>query len=70
MTAPAPAFQASVVGNRAKWNKWALPLLLACSFLVFVGASSIYLVISSQSSREMMNRSLQLENKLWGILAT
>jgi PAS domain S-box-containing protein len=70
VTAPAPAFQASVVGNRAKWNKWALPLLLACSFLVFVGASSIYLVISSQSSREMMNRSLQLENKLWGILAT
>jgi PAS domain S-box-containing protein len=65
----APAVQATVAGNRANWNKWALPLLLVCSFLIFVSASSIYLVISSQSSREIMNRSLQLENRLWGILA-
>jgi PAS domain S-box-containing protein len=50
-------------------RKLALPLLLACGFLIFVSSSSIYLVVSSQSSRELMNRALQLENKLWGILA-
>jgi PAS domain S-box-containing protein len=67
MMTPAPAVQ-RVAGKRAPWSKLALPLLLACSFLIFVSASSIYLVISSQSSREMMNRSLQLENRLLGIV--
>jgi PAS domain S-box-containing protein len=67
--APAPAVQAGLAGKLAQWNKLAWPLLLACSFLIFVSASSIYLVISSQSGRVMMNRSLQLENKLWGIMA-
>jgi PAS domain S-box-containing protein len=58
-----------VAGTRGLWSKLAWPLLLACSFLVFVSASSIYLVVASQSSHEMMNRALQLENKLWGIIA-
>jgi len=44
-------------------------LLLACGFLIFVSAFSIYLVISSQATGELMNRALQLENKLWGIMA-
>jgi PAS domain S-box-containing protein len=35
---------------------------------MFVSASSIYLVVSSQSSQELMNRALRLENTLWGIL--
>jgi PAS domain S-box-containing protein len=51
------------------WTRRAWPLLLACSFLIFVCASSIYLVLSSQSSQEMMNRALHLENRLWGVLA-
>jgi PAS domain S-box-containing protein len=51
------------------WTRRAWPLLLACGFLIFVCASSIYLVLSSQSSQEMMNRALHLENRLWGVLA-
>jgi PAS domain S-box-containing protein len=57
-------------GRRERWAKQAWPLLLACGFLILVSASSIYLVVSSQSGQEMMNRSLQLENRLWGIMAT
>jgi PAS domain S-box-containing protein len=65
MSASARAVQTSpAAGTR----KLAWPLSLACAFLVFVSASSIYLVVSSQSSQEMMNRALQLENRLWGIL--
>jgi PAS domain S-box-containing protein len=56
-------------GARQPWRDLTWPLLAACCFLIFVSASSIYLVISSQSSREMMNRALQLENRLWGVLA-
>ena len=50
------------------WRQLACPLLLTCGFLVFVSACSIYLVISSKTTREMVNRALQLENKLWGIM--
>jgi PAS domain S-box-containing protein len=67
--APTPAYQASVAGTRGLWSRLAWPLLLACSFLVFVSASSIYLVISSQSSREMTNQALRLENELRAIIA-
>jgi PAS domain S-box-containing protein len=67
---PQPAaVQASLAGTRDLWSKLAWPLLLACGLLIFVSASSIYLVISSQSSREVMNRALQLENRLWEIMA-
>jgi PAS domain S-box-containing protein len=73
MIAPAPPIQASVAGKKLEagftLRKLALPLLLACGFLIFVSSSSIYLVVSSQSSRELMNRALQVENRLWGILA-
>jgi PAS domain S-box-containing protein len=69
MIVPAPAVQASVSGTRHLWSKLKWPLLLACGFLIFVSTSSIYLVISSQLNRELMNRALDLENKLWGILA-
>ncbi|THD43827.1 MAG: PAS domain S-box protein [Bradyrhizobium sp.] len=36
--------------------------------MIFVSTSSIYLVVSSQSASESMNRALQLENKLWAML--
>jgi PAS domain S-box-containing protein len=49
-------------------SKLAWPLL-ACGFLIFVSASSIYLAISSQSSQQMTNRALRLENRLWAIIA-
>jgi len=69
MIVPAPAVQASVSGTRHLWGKLKRPLLLACGLLIFVSVSSICLVISSQSNRELMNRALDLDNKLWGILA-
>src|SRR5258705_177394 len=69
MIVPAPAVQASVSGTRHLWGKLKRPLLLACGLLIFVSVSSICLVISSQSNRELMNRELDLDNKLWGILA-
>jgi hypothetical protein len=58
------AVRASVTGTRDLLSRLAWPLLLACGLLILVSASSIYLVISSQSSREVMNRALQLENRL------
>jgi PAS domain S-box-containing protein len=68
-----PADQATMAGNgrlaHDVWKKLTWPLFLACGFLIFVSASSIYLVISSQSSRELMNHALDVENKVWGILA-
>jgi PAS domain S-box-containing protein len=63
------AVRASVTGTRDLLSRLAWPLLLACGLLILVSASSIYLVISSQSSREVMNRALQLENRLWKIMA-
>ena len=56
-------------GKRDPWSRQAWPLLLACGFLIFVSVSSIYLVVSSLSRQEMMNRALQLENRLWGLMA-
>jgi len=66
---PTPAVQTSVAGTSGLWRKLAWPLLLACGFLVFVSASSIYLVIASQARQEMINRALQLENRLRGVIA-
>jgi PAS domain S-box-containing protein len=54
---------------RILWSRLTWPLLLACGFLSFVSVSSVHLVISSQSNSELMNRELQLENKLWRIVA-
>jgi PAS domain S-box-containing protein len=69
---PPPAH--ATTGNRRPGSRYLRRnlvwlLFLACGFLIFVSASSIYLVVSSQSTRELMNHALQLENKLWGILA-
>jgi PAS domain S-box-containing protein len=67
--AASPTGANSDTNSRYGWKRLAWPLLLACGFLVFVSASSIYLVVSSQSSQQLMNRALQLENRLWAILA-
>src|SRR6202012_4546564 len=45
-------------------------LALICGFLIFVTASSTYLVISAQSANEMVNRTLQIESKLLVMLST
>jgi PAS domain S-box-containing protein len=67
--APARSAPASVADRLGLRSRLAWPVLLACGFLIFVSASSIYLVVSSQSSQEMMNRALKLENRLWEIIA-
>jgi PAS domain S-box-containing protein len=59
-----------MIRTRVLWRRLAWPLLLACGFLIFVSACSIRLVITSQSNSELMNRELQLENKLWRILGS
>ncbi len=59
----------AALAARYVWKRLAWPLLLVCGFLIFVSASSIYLVVSSQSAGELMNRALLLENRLWGIMA-
>jgi PAS domain S-box-containing protein len=51
----------------ASWRVW--PLILACCFLIFVSASSIYLVVSSQSGSKLMNDALQVEIRLWRVLS-
>jgi PAS domain S-box-containing protein len=59
-----------MIRTRVLWRRLAWPLLLACGFLIFVSACSMRLVITSQSNSELMNRELQLENKLWRILGS
>jgi hypothetical protein len=45
------------------------PLAVTCGFLIFATASSTYLVISSQSTNEMVSRTLKVESKLLGMLS-
>jgi signal transduction histidine kinase len=52
------------------WRTVARPLALACGFLIFVVGSSIYLVATSQSTSELVNRTLRIESELFGLLAT
>jgi hypothetical protein len=51
-------------GSRSVW-----PLALACGFLIFVTGSSIYLVVSAQAAGELVNRTLQIETKLFIMLS-
>jgi signal transduction histidine kinase len=50
-------------GARLIW-----PLVLACGFLIFVTGSSLFLVRSSQTIGERVNRALGVETKLWIVL--
>jgi signal transduction histidine kinase len=57
--------QAENSGARLIW-----PLALACGFLIFTTASSIYLVRTSQANEELVNRALRVETKIWFLLNT
>jgi PAS domain S-box-containing protein len=70
MIAPAPEVQASAAaGRRQLWRRLMPPLLVGFGFLIFVSVPSIYFAISSQSNLEMVNGALQIENKLWEMMA-
>lgn len=70
MIAAIPANQAASEDPRVLFNRVEWPLLLASIFLIFVSACSVHLVTSSRSSSDLMNRALQFENKLWGVIAS
>jgi signal transduction histidine kinase len=55
--------------TRSLWRIIAWPLALTCGFLIFVTASSTYLVVSAQSANEMVSRTLQIESKLLVMLS-
>jgi PAS domain S-box-containing protein len=57
-------------GARELWRTVPWLIVLAFGFLIFVSASSIYLVVSSHATSELVNHTLQVENKLWGMLAS
>jgi signal transduction histidine kinase len=56
--------------SRSLWRTMAWPLAAACGFLIFVTGSSIYLVVSSQSSSRLVERTLQAQTKLSVMLST
>ena len=56
--------------SQSLWRIIAWPLVLTCGFLIFVTGSSIYLVVSSQSASELVNRTLQVETKLLDMVST
>jgi signal transduction histidine kinase len=71
--APAPQSQTPTgLGKPKKRSLWriiAWPLALICGFLIFVTASSTYLVLSAQSANEMVRRTLRIESKLLVMLS-
>jgi len=56
--------------SRELWRTAAWPLALTCGFLIFVVGSSIYLVGASQSTSELVDRTLRIESKLFGLRST
>jgi signal transduction histidine kinase len=52
-------------GSRSIW-----PLVLAGGFLIFVTGSSVFLVRSSQTTGELVNRAMRVETRLWILLNT
>jgi signal transduction histidine kinase len=54
--------------SRSLWRTMAWPLALTCGFLIFVIGSSIYLVVSSQSTSELVNRTLRIRGELFILL--
>ncbi len=55
---------------RSMWRTAAWPLALTCGFLIFVISSSIYLVLSSNSTSELVNRTLRIRGYLFILLAS
>jgi PAS domain S-box-containing protein len=56
------------LGSRYLSRNVAWPLVMGLGFLIFVSASSIFLVVSSQSTSEVINHALRIENNLRRIL--
>ena len=54
--------------TRSLWRAVTWPLALTCGFLIFVIGSSIYLVVSSGSSRALVERTLRIEGQLYVLL--
>jgi signal transduction histidine kinase len=51
--------------SRLSWRTIAWPLVLTCGFLLFVTGSSIYLVVSSRSVSELVDRTLNIRRDLF-----
>jgi len=56
--------------SRSLWRTVAWPFVLTCGFLIFVIGSSIYLVVSSQSTGELVDRTVRIRRDLFIILVT
>jgi hypothetical protein len=56
--------------SQSLWRIIAWPLAMGCAFLIFVTGSSIYLVVSSQSANQLVDRTLQVETKLIDMVIT
>ncbi len=56
--------------SRSLLQTIAWPLALICGFLIFVIASSIYLIVSSESTSQLVNLTLRIESKLSILLDT
>jgi signal transduction histidine kinase len=54
--------------SRSLWRARAWPLALTCSFLIFVTGSSIYLVVQSQSTSELVSVTLRIRGSLLALL--
>jgi signal transduction histidine kinase len=72
--APSNASQTTLGSNRPKspslWRTFAWPFILTCGFLIFVIGSSMYLVVASQSTSELVNRTLRIRTNLYALQRT
>jgi signal transduction histidine kinase len=61
--------QTTLGSNRPKspslWHTFAWPFVLTCGFLIFVIGSSIYLVVASRSTSELVSRTLRIRTNLF-----
>jgi signal transduction histidine kinase len=60
--------RAALPGSKAR-SSLVWPLALACGFLIFVTGASNYLIVSSQSTSELVNRTLRIESDLFIMLS-
>jgi CHASE3 domain sensor protein len=69
--AAAASIEARVAnGSGASSTRLVWPLALACGFLIFVTGSSIYLVVSAQTTGGLVNRALRAQTELSVLRAT
>jgi CHASE3 domain sensor protein len=65
-----PSKRSGEPGSRLVRRTVAWPVALVCGFLIFVIASSIYLVVSSKFTGALLKRALVVETKLAVVLST